>query len=37
MYWALRRLLELVVLRLRPEREKELEIRVPRTHEEVWM
>jgi hypothetical protein len=36
-YWSLRRLLELVVLRRRSEREKELEICVPRTHEEVWM
>lgn len=36
-YWSLWRLLELVVLRLRSEREKEIEIRVPRTHEEVWM
>jgi hypothetical protein len=34
---VLRRLLELVVLRLRSDRSKELEIRVPRTHEEVWM
>ena len=30
-YWSLRRLLELVVLRFRSEREKEIEIRVPRT------
>ncbi len=37
LYWALRRLLELLVLRMRSEREKEIEIRVPRTHEEVWM
>jgi len=36
-YWSLRRLLELVVLWSRQEREKEIEIRVPRTHEEVWM
>jgi hypothetical protein len=28
-YWSLRRLLELVVLRLRSEGEKEIEIRVP--------
>jgi len=35
--WSLRRLLELVVLRRRSERGKEIEIRVPRTHEEVWM
>jgi len=33
----LRRLLQLFVLGLRPERSKEIEIRVPRTHEEVWM
>jgi hypothetical protein len=26
-----------VVLRRRSDRSKELEIRVPRTHEEVWM
>jgi hypothetical protein len=37
LYWSLRRLLELVALRFRSEREKEVEIRVPRTHEEVWM
>jgi hypothetical protein len=37
LYWSLRRLLELVVLRRRSERENEIEIRVPRTHEEVWM
>jgi hypothetical protein len=36
-YWSLRRLLELVLLRFRSEREKEVEIRVPRAHEEVWM
>jgi hypothetical protein len=36
-YWSLRRLLELVVLRFRSEREKEIEIRVPRTYEEVWV
>jgi hypothetical protein len=33
-YWSLRRLLELMVLRRRSEREKELEIRVPRTQAE---
>ncbi len=33
-YWSLRRLLELVALRRRSEREKEIEIRVPRTQEE---
>ena len=37
LYWALRRLLELLVLRMRSQRAKEVEIRVPRTHEEVWM
>jgi hypothetical protein len=37
LYWMLRRLLELLVLRVRSGRSKELEIRVPRTHEEVWM
>jgi hypothetical protein len=36
-YWVVRRLFELVVLRRRSERAKEVEIRVPRTHEEVWM
>jgi hypothetical protein len=30
MYWSLRRLLELVVLRFRPEREQEIEIRLLR-------
>src|SRR6266540_802909 len=30
LYWSLRRLLELVVLRLRSEREKEIEILLPR-------
>jgi hypothetical protein len=33
-YWSLRRLLELLVLRRRSEREKELEICVPRTQKE---
>ena len=37
LYWLARRLLELFVLRMRSERVKEIEIRVPRTHEEVWM
>jgi hypothetical protein len=36
-YWSLRRLLDLVALRRCSDRSKELEIRVPRTHEEVWM
>jgi hypothetical protein len=35
LYWSLRRLLELAVLRARSEREKEIEVRVPRTYEEV--
>jgi len=30
-YWSLRRVLELLMLRRRSEREKEIEIRVPRT------
>jgi hypothetical protein len=34
-YWVLRRLLELVVLRLRSERSKELEILVPRQQLQV--
>jgi hypothetical protein len=37
LYWALRRMFELLALRLRSEQSKEIEIRVPRTHEEVWM
>jgi hypothetical protein len=37
LYWLSRRLLELVVLGMRSDRVKEIEIRVPRTHEEVWM
>jgi hypothetical protein len=36
LYWMLRRLLELLVLRMRSQQTKEIEIRVPRTHEEVW-
>jgi hypothetical protein len=36
LYWMLRRLLELCVLRLRPERAKEVEILVLR-HNSPWM
>ncbi len=35
-YWSLRRLLELVVLRRRSEREKELEILLLRHQLRVW-
>jgi hypothetical protein len=36
-YLAVRSVFALVVLVGRSDRSKEIEIRVPRTHEEVWM
>jgi hypothetical protein len=36
LYWSLRRLLELVVLRLRSEREKEIEILLLRHQLRCW-